>query len=390
MQKTSIFLLIFFSLSLQIYAAPFRHFSNLINVPAAESFQSGDLEVGTAISPDLDYQYDFDYMLNYSPTDRIKFGMTYLHQEAVVFNVHTTFYKTKYVGVGTGLRNMKAINSVSTRREYPDIQHNTFSPYFTSYFGFPFLRFHLGIGGSGFETVAIEENQSPFGAIEILVWGTRFIAEHDGKDLNVGFKFITSENTDFSVAITQIGRPEFNEEYNNAPSQVMALAFNRRFNLKTAYYKKVEAANAIQKEINRSRNELNQLHKEYELEIEQLRVTRLQLENDVKALSERVEKAIDLQMKPDRGNYEQKKDELVMDLYSKSFDFYTKGDYYKALQYISKAVRLEPNSAMLYMRMGSIYFKLEQTDMALESWEIAKQLDPDNETIDKLLQSVKK
>ena len=70
-----------------LVANPFGHFSTLINVPVAEDFRPGDIEFGTAISADKDYQYDFDYMLNYSPTDRFKFGMTYLNQDNVVFNI---------------------------------------------------------------------------------------------------------------------------------------------------------------------------------------------------------------------------------------------------------------------------------------------------------------
>ena len=91
-----------------LVAAPFRHFSTLINVPVANEFRPGDIEFGTAIAADKEYQYDFDYMINYSPTDRFKFGMTYLHEHDIVFNVHTTFYRYKYGGVATGLRNIKS------------------------------------------------------------------------------------------------------------------------------------------------------------------------------------------------------------------------------------------------------------------------------------------
>ncbi|RAP37702.1 hypothetical protein DID80_03815 [Candidatus Marinamargulisbacteria bacterium SCGC AAA071-K20] len=370
-------------------ANPFGHFSTLINVPVAEDFRPGDIEFGTAISADKDYQYDFDYMLNYSPTDRFKFGMTYLNQDNVVFNIHTTFYKFKNLGVATGIRNIKSKESVSSQQEYPDNQHNTYSPYLTSYLALGPFKLHFGIGGEGFETIFIEENQTPFGGLEVRFLGTRYMIEHDGKDINAGFRFETGPNTDFALAYTQLGKAETNEEYNFAPTQFISFAFNYRYNRKTGYYKKVEEVKRVEKSLRRHNKNLDALKLEYELEIEKLRVTRTMLEADVQRLTEDVGKAIDLKMKPNSEDYKQKKDELVMDLYSKSFDAYSNRQYKKALGYISKAVRIEKNSAMLYMRMGSIYYKMDAPGLALESWEVARQLDPENETIQKLIRSVK-
>jgi tetratricopeptide (TPR) repeat protein len=372
-----------------LWAAPFRHVSSLINIPVAGEFMPGDIEYGTAIAMDKEKQYDFDYMINYSPTERFKFGMTYLHEHAIVLNIHTTFYRHKNLGIATGLRNIKSKESVSSRAEYPDTHHNTYAPYITSYLALGPFKLHFGLGGEGFETVGIEENQTPFGGLEVEILGTHYMIEHDGKDLNTGFKFITGPNTDFSLAYTALTKGDTNEEYNDAPTQQFAFAFNIRHNRKTAYYKKVAEVNRVEKKLRLRSKELDTLKLEYASEIEKLKLTRSMLEADVRRLSDDVSKAIDLKMKPNKDDYQEKKDVLVMDLYSKSFDAYSNGDYRKGLEYISKAVRIEPHSAMLYMRMGSIYYKMDEFEFALESWETAKQLDPDNSTIDKLIQSVK-
>lgn len=57
-------------------------------------------------------------------------------------------------------------------------------------------------------------------------------------------------------------------------------------------------------------------------------------------------------------------------------DFYYQGEYRKALKSYELARNFFPNSAIVYERLGSIYYKLGELENALMSWEKAQVIEP--------------
>ena len=81
--------------------------------------------------------------------------------------------------------------------------------------------------------------------------------------------------------------------------------------------------------------------------------------------------------------------EKVTKLYYESFEFYYKKEFFKAIDSLQKAIVIDPYMPQLYVRLGSIYYELKMHKEALEMWEQAYMLDPDNPELRPLLQKVK-
>lgn len=382
-------------LTAPLFASAMSRPSSLINIPIANEFGAGDIEFGTAIAFDRYSNQDIDLMLNIAPTQRLKLGATWLHEKTLVYNFHGTLfhgkiYKQLMAGFSSGLRNISAKPSVSSRREYPLLQKNTTAPYLSAFFGSKDIRLHFGVGGRGFQGVSNPLEQGYFGGVEFLFSGGQVLFEHDGKDLNFGLRLMAAENADFTIALTEYSKRFENEQYNNAPGRMVTFGFRIRQNIKTAYYEKLKQVRTLEKNYNKTNKELTAVRNQFELELKQLYKTRRILEKDIRLLKLRMEKAFDRQLELSLENeHALSKNDRVLDLYSRSFDAYAKQDYPEALSLISRAIRLEPKSSEMYSRLGSIYFKMGKSDLALDSWEVALQLDPNNTGIKQLIQSIK-
>lgn len=55
---------------------------------------------------------------------------------------------------------------------------------------------------------------------------------------------------------------------------------------------------------------------------------------------------------------------------------YCKGDYQRAVGYYTKAIEKNPKDAELYSRRGDAYFKLGETERAIEDWKKANEIHP--------------
>ena len=65
---------------------------------------------------------------------------------------------------------------------------------------------------------------------------------------------------------------------------------------------------------------------------------------------------------------------------------FKKGDYKEAKAFIDRAMeQTESPSAELYQHAGDIYFMNSDPDKAVEFWEMAAELDPDDELLQKKL-----
>lgn len=79
---------------------------------------------------------------------------------------------------------------------------------------------------------------------------------------------------------------------------------------------------------------------------------------------------------------------LIMKHLARSLKFYYEGDYISALNEAETAIELNPNLAVAYARRGSIYFQLGDIKRAGINWNMALKLDPDYDEVREILKSV--
>jgi len=75
---------------------------------------------------------------------------------------------------------------------------------------------------------------------------------------------------------------------------------------------------------------------------------------------------------------------------TKALKLYYDQNYEGAISECKAAIRIAPNFALSYLRLGSIYYKLGDVEEALYYWEKAKKIDPENEAIKKIFDEIKK
>ena len=78
-----------------------------------------------------------------------------------------------------------------------------------------------------------------------------------------------------------------------------------------------------------------------------------------------------LDMTPDNPSY----------LDTMGWIYFRLGRYRDAESYVKKAINKGEVSAVVHEHMGDIYFKLNDTDRALEHWNAALKLDENNTTL---------
>ena len=66
-----------------------------------------------------------------------------------------------------------------------------------------------------------------------------------------------------------------------------------------------------------------------------------------------------------------------------------KEDYGKALRQILKSIKVEPNNPQAYAMLGSLYYRMNWTNLALKYWEKSLTFDPDNREIEDLLEQIR-
>ena len=64
-----------------------------------------------------------------------------------------------------------------------------------------------------------------------------------------------------------------------------------------------------------------------------------------------------------------------------SLKFYYSEQYDKAISECKNAIKYAPGMALAYVRLGSIYFRIGQVDLAKQYWKTAKRIDPNNEEL---------
>jgi Flp pilus assembly protein TadD len=64
-------------------------------------------------------------------------------------------------------------------------------------------------------------------------------------------------------------------------------------------------------------------------------------------------------------------------------------NYYEALQYLQSAIGLDPQNAEVYHQLGQTLLKLGENDRAIEAFQTAVELQPQNQVFQSSLESVK-
>ena len=89
---------------------------------------------------------------------------------------------------------------------------------------------------------------------------------------------------------------------------------------------------------------------------------------------EKIEEDIDMLMKMETTRY------LL-----RAREAYQRDDYDSAITAISEAIDVNPFSPQAYEMLGSIYYRLGWNGMALENWQRALRLEPDNDMLRKYI-----
>jgi len=58
--------------------------------------------------------------------------------------------------------------------------------------------------------------------------------------------------------------------------------------------------------------------------------------------------------------------------------YYYAEQYNRAIDECKTAIKIAPQMALAYIRLGSIYYRLGQYNLAQRYWQIAKRIEPDN------------
>ena len=74
---------------------------------------------------------------------------------------------------------------------------------------------------------------------------------------------------------------------------------------------------------------------------------------------------------------------------TKALRMYYSQDFSGAIAECRKAIRIAPNFALSYIRLGSIFYRIGDVDEAMYWWKRAKEIDPNNDEVDRILEEAK-
>jgi tetratricopeptide (TPR) repeat protein len=388
-----IFALLGQSKNSQLLAAAYNKPTNLINIPIPEEITLGDLEFGLSNGIFNGRTMDFDYKVNYSVTNRLKLGFTYLSATDFVGNIHFNLTETKLRGIpmkfSGGLLNISGTTSVSSWDNYTSGVDNNFSPYVVSKWEFNKYNIYTGLGKRDFQGTGNTGMLSGlFYGLELsqeLAFGGKAMAEFDGKDFNIGYMFDLGKRTKLNIAFTELMNETSNPNYNNAPTRKFTIALTFKENMFLAYRdkrkssvdKKLQELEDMQYDIHKFQSEYLSTYKKLKKDKKKLSTKIYQMQKTLEDENKYVyhvypDQKVD-HLKPDTDM-----DPEVIRLYYDAFEQYSQEEYYRAITSLIKAININPYVSELYTRLGSIYYELDLEDDAIVAWQRALELDPNN------------
>ncbi len=243
--------------------------------------------------------------------------------------------------------------------------------------------------------------------------GMDFIAEYDGKGLNIGLKIPLSPRYIITAGIKNLDNmgdfgaqslaPDFPKENLHLNTTSPAIHFGVALNLpkrgKTVIIPgslrrvgtsgREFAERMYREELDSSLvhfesavGELRDSLRLMNYKVETLKNNKFLLEQKLSFLGDSTDA---LRLQKNISDYNQN---LIMKHLSRSLKFYYEGDYISALNEAETAIELNPNLAVAYARRGSIYFQLGDIKRASINWNMALKLDPDYDEVREILRSV--
>ncbi|RAP27139.1 hypothetical protein DID74_00970 [Candidatus Marinamargulisbacteria bacterium SCGC AG-333-B06] len=401
-----------------IYGAVYNLPSHLTNIPIYTHFDKKDIITGISsgfYTIDGSAQYEFDLKTMFAFSNRLLIGGNMVNKADFVIHMHYQFYSTieSKLKVSGGITDiaLSGKSEISSFDNYSVTQKNALSPYITASYLTEIARYHVGFGGGRFQysdrdSSHLKNFDGLFFGVEIPV-STAFInIEYDGKDFNIGASIPMTHRTTFYGSLTEFYRFEndgsnnINPQYNNQPLRWFSFGINHRFNFSKPDEEKeidIQRFSLKEKHVKKIVTELN---KTYNDEINKWRDERGDLIEEINRLKQAVKEDIRYIDKEEFESKEafrqrylstnQETSEKVLSYYYESFEYYAQKQYYEAIQVLQKAIALNPYLPQLYVRMGSIYFDLNLTKMALLQWEKALELDPQNLKLQERVSALKK
>jgi len=401
-----------------LYGAPYNLPSHLTNIPIYSKFEKHDIITGISsgfYTIDGSARYEFDLKAMYAFNNRFLTGLNMVNKSDFVLHMHYQFYSTfesklKVTGGVTdiSLNGKKAISSFDN---YSVIQENAISPYISASYITEIANYHIGYGGGRFQygdenSAHLKNFDGLFFGVEIAVSTAYIGLEYDGKDLNIGATLPMTDRTSFYAGLTEFYRYEndggnnINPQYNNQPLRWFSFGINHRFNFSKPDEEQEVVAQRFSLQEEQVKKIAKEINKSYEAELNKWREEREGLIKEIDRLKHAVKEDLryidkeDFESKDEfRQNYlstNQETSEKVLAYYYESFEYYSQKQYYDAIQVLQKAIALNPYLPQLYVRMGSIYFDLDLTKMALLQWEKALELDPQNIKLSERVSALKK
>ena len=393
-------------LSTALYATAFSVPSALINSPTVRDVEQGDITVGSYLGYFNHEKNEFDVMLNVAPLDNLVLSLVMLQPTRYVGHIHWQFYNTEKFGAAAGIMDLGNSAIADTWDAYPRTEENRYSQYLVTRSTFGKVNIHIGYGNKRFtmgEPGVKRKNSIDglFGGFEFPFFSeTKTIVEFDGKDYNIGFRVPVNHRSEFNIALSELFlNNSENSNYNNSPIRFITVGFTYRGNVFKKKETDVYDLETRLKRMDMTLKELHGMRDELKGEIDGYRAQKDQLSEEIERLRHAMKEDTRYISEQDKVKKEQLRrhylgvnqelGEKVTKLYYESFEFYYKKEFFKAIESLQKAIVIDPYMPQLYVRLGSIYYELKMHKEALEMWEQAYALDPDNPELRPLLQKVK-
>lgn len=351
------------SIQLGVLGAAFNSTDSIINVPIAKQYRANEIQLGfshayngSASIQDTDTRYEMDFKTVYAinETNQVALNLTNPSKFIAHFQ-HTlsgTFDKNQ---MAVGLRNITE-DSFSTWDNNNYVEDINMSPYIVQTFYTSKSLFSIGYGLRAFQHT--ERSLSGLGSflenLNGLFFGfsysekiISFMAEYDGKDINLGLKIEPTQFYQINIGITeQFIDGDYNAQHAGAPKRQITFGISSKnlFSHNDHFNKKI--------------SDLNKKISEYE-------------KRELERIDEQTQE-IEVELITNDQVLKTK----VANLYSKSLNYYNEREYDIAIHMLHEALEYDPTNYLILSRLGSIYYTYGFLDHASFYWKKAIAINP--------------
>ncbi len=376
MPLKKLFLLCTLCLYFPLYALNKGH--ELINAPSALMQKKGFLESGittlggTSKTKGLDINTGL--FLRIGITDSLEYSVTAeksqtLHHAQLQLFKQIENSNSQYLAIG--IKNIGYKELDNTLPSQPLNLGGYFVYSFQGYKGAPIG--HIGMGQDRLSTQFLT-----FGGIEYPLWGGSFAMDYDGYLIGIGFNFIIDSHYRFSAGYEF----QFNEDPTKKPEQFKASFSILDFG--------ESPTPSITEPLKPSQNISGLISKKIgtlptpSSAVSPNKTTSVNIAPTASVFSKIASKKLSLQSEDSpETTLSDAKD--AINYLQRGMSFYYKGDIEAAIGEYSTLSELMPTLPIAHSSLGSLYYKLGQTRLAVDEWQKALQLDPANAKLDSLV-----